>query len=317
MDLTVQLPEISGQLRACIKDITISDVVARQVLNVERLCDIFFELSNEDRLEILFKLQEDHMKVTTLSQKLEITSQECSRHLARLSEAKLVEKDPEGFFNLTQFGWASLKLIPSWNFISEHSDYFNVHSLEKIPSELASRIGELRKSEPTENVMVTFHVVESLIKNAEEYIWLMHDQYILNTLPLLRERLENGVTFRTFEPQAKEPQRDLDPMRHHYIAEDDEYFFMKVWESGQVSTKFSDDIEVFLYISEKEAFIAFPLSDGSFDYIGFYSKEPSMRRFCRDLFDSCWEKGVPLTRERGMRVLERRKKFYQESTTNE
>jgi predicted transcriptional regulator len=286
-------------------------------LNVERLCDIFFELSNEDRLEILFKLQEGHMKVTTLSRELEITTQECSRHNARLSEAKLVEKDSEGFFNLTQYGRASLKLIPSWRFISEHSDYFNAHSLEKIPSELAYRIGELQKSEPTENVMVTFHVVESLIKNTEEYVWLMHDQYLLNTLPLLRGRLENGVTIRTFEPLTKEPRKILDPMRPHYIDEDDEFFFMKAWESGQVSTRFSDDIEAFLYVSEKEAVIAFPLSDGSFDYLGFYSKEPSMRRFCRDLFDSCWEKGVPLTRERGMRVLERRKKYYQERKANE
>lgn len=292
-------------------------MIPKQVLNVEHLCNIFFELSNEDRLEMLFKLQEDHMKVTTLSRELEITTQECSRHIARLSEAKLVEKDSEGFFNLTQYGRASLKLIPSWRFISEHSDYFNAHSLEKIPSEFVCRIGELRKSEPTENVMVTFHVVESIIKNAEEYVWLMHDQYLLNTLPLLRERLERGVTVRTFEPQTMEPKRILDPMRPHYIDEDDEIFFMKVWESGQVSTRFSDDIEAFLYVSEKEAVIAFPLSDGSFDYLGFYSKDPSMRRFCRDLFDSCWEKGVPLTRERGMRVLERRKKFYQDRKVNE
>jgi len=292
-------------------------LIPKQVVNVEHLCNIFFELSNEDRLEILFKLQEDHMKVTMLSRELEITTQECSRHIARLSDAKLVEKDPEGFFNLTQYGRASLKLIPSWSFISEHSDYFNAHSLEKIPSEFVCRISELRKSEPTENVMVTFHVVESLIKNTEEYVWLMHDQYLLNTLPLLRERLEKGVTVRTFEPQTIEPKRILDPMRPHYIDEDDEIFFMKAWESGQVSTRFSDDIEAFLYVSEKEAVIAFPLSDSSFDYLGFYSKEPAMRRFCRDLFDSCWETGVPLTRERGMRVLERRKKFYQERKTNE
>jgi predicted transcriptional regulator len=226
-------------------------------------------------------------------------------------------KDSEGFFNLTQYGRASLKLIPSWRFISEHSDYFNTHSLEKTPSELVCRIGELQKSTPTENVMVTFHIVESLIKNAGEHVWLMHDQYILNTLPLLRERLEKGVTFRTFEPQTREPRRSLDPMRPDYVTEDDEFFFMKVWESGQVSTRFSDDIEAFLYVSEKEAVIAFPLSDGSFDYLGFYSQDPSMRRFCRDLFDSYWEKGVPLTRERGMRVLELRKKYYQERKANE
>jgi predicted transcriptional regulator len=284
---------------------------------MERLCDIFFELSNEDRLDILFKLQKNRMKVTTLSQELDITTQECSRHIARLSEVSMVEKDTEGFFNLTNYGRVSLRLIPSWRFISEHSDYFNTHTLEKFPTQLVCRIGELHKSDPTENVMVTFHIVESLIVDAEEYIWLMHDQYLLNTLPLLREKLEKGVKFRTFEPLTKEPRKSLDPMRPHYIEEDDELFFMKAWESGKVSTRFSDDIEAFLYVSEKEAIIAFPLNEGSFDYIGFHSKEPSMLRFCRDLFDFYWEKGVPLTQERGMRVLELRKKYYQERKADE
>ena len=41
---------------------------------MERLCDIFFELSNEDRLDILYKLQEDHMKGTSLSRELNITT---------------------------------------------------------------------------------------------------------------------------------------------------------------------------------------------------------------------------------------------------
>ena len=287
------------------------------VLSVNGLCDIFFELSNEDRIEILSRLREDPMKVTTLSRELGITTQECSRHISRLSEAKLIEKDPEGYFVPTHYGRASLKLMPSWGFVSEHSDYFNAHSLERLPSQFVCRIGELSRSEPTENVMFTFHIVESLIKNAEEYIWLMHDQYILGTLPLLRERLESGVKFRTFEPKTREPERSLDPMRPDYVTEEDEYFFMEVWESGQVSTRFSEDIEAFIYVSEKEAIVAFPQGDGGFDYIGFYSKDPSVRGYCRDLFDFYWERGVPLTRERGMRVLERRKKYYQERRGNE
>jgi len=287
-------------------------LIQRQVYAMERLCDILFELSNEDRLEILFKLHDEVMKVTTLSRELGITTQECSRHVARLSEARLVEKDPEGFFGLTQYGRTTLKLIPSWGFISRHVDYFNTHSLETTPTQLVCRIGELRGSEPTENVMVTFHIVDSIIRKSEEYIYFMHDQYLLNTLPLMKEALERGVKFRTFEPLTREPRRSLDPMRHHYIDEEDEQFFMEVWERGQVSTRFSDDIEAFLYVSEKEAVIAFPLSEGGFDYTGFHSKDPSVRQFCCDLFDCYWETGVPLTRERGMEVLELRKEYHKE-----
>jgi len=284
---------------------------------LERLSDLLFELSNEDRLGIMFRLREGPMRVTPLARELEITNQECSRHAARLSGAGLVEKDPEGFFDLTPFGRVSLRLLPGWIFVSEYNDYFNTHSLETLPPRLVSRIGELRGSVYTENVMVTFDVLETIVREAEEYVWLIHDQYLLNTLPLFKAGLERGIKMRTVEPRVRKPERILDPMRPEYIEEGDEEFFMHAWESGQVSTVLPDEIDAFLYLSEKEAVLAFPLREGGFDYVGFTSRDTGMLGFCRDLFEFYFETGEPLTMERGLRRLEERKKFHQERKARE
>ena len=87
---------------------------------------------------------------------------------------------------------------------------------------------------------------------------------------------------------------------------------MKAWQEGQVSTRFSDDIDLYLYVSEKEAILAFPSHKGGFDYLGFYSTNPFMLGYCRDFFDYFFEKGVPLTQERGDRIHELRKRYYRE-----
>ncbi len=51
---------------------------------MENLCDLLFEVSNEDRLRILLRLDEDAMNVTRLSRGLGLITQEFNRNLARL-----------------------------------------------------------------------------------------------------------------------------------------------------------------------------------------------------------------------------------------
>ena len=89
---------------------------------MENVCSLFFELSNEDRLRIMLELEKEPLKLTHVSKKLDLTSSEAHRQLSRLSEAKLVSKDVEGFFSLTPFGEQSLKWIPGYTFISDNSD---------------------------------------------------------------------------------------------------------------------------------------------------------------------------------------------------
>jgi DNA-binding transcriptional ArsR family regulator len=63
---------------------------------MEDLCNLLFEVSNEDRLRILLQLDKEALNATNLSKELDLTIQESSRHLSRLSRVKLIQKDVEG-----------------------------------------------------------------------------------------------------------------------------------------------------------------------------------------------------------------------------
>ena len=265
---------------------------------MENLCDLYFELSNEDRLEILRKLREESMNVTGLARELDITTQECSRHLARLSDALLVERGPDGGYYLSQYGRLSLKLISGQRFVAEHRDYFNTHSLDVHPRELVARIGELGPGKTTGNAMVTFGIVENIMRDAKEYLVMIHDQYLPSILPLCVSALKRGITMRSVELKAKPPGRSLDKIRPDYLTIEDEEYFIQLWHEGRIHSYFSEEVHVFLYANEAEAVIAFPLSEGGFDYLGFSSDDSGFHKYCVDLFDYYCERADPPDQDR-------------------
>jgi len=265
---------------------------------MERLGDLYFELSNEDRLEILRRLEGETLNVTGIARELDITNQECSRHLSRLSEAMLVERNPEGGYSLSQYGRLSLRLISGQSFVSEHRDYFNAHSLDVHPQEFVARIGELQGGKPADNAMVTCGIVENIMRGAEESLCMIHDQYLPSILPLCVSALKRGVELRSVELKAKPPGRSLDPIRPDYITLEDEEYFIRLWHEGRINSLFSEEVHVFLYINEKEALIAFPLTEGGFDYLGFSSEDPVFHKYCLDVFEFYYERADPPDQER-------------------
>ena len=280
---------------------------------MERLCYLYFELSNEERLNILYSLREENMNITSLAQRIDVTTQECSRHTSRLAEVNLVQKNPDGTYSLTPYGRLTLRLIPGQLFASIHHVYFNTHSLDHLPSGFVSRIHELSESRFTEDVWVTFSLLESLFKEAEEYVWMIHDQYLLNILPLGVEALKRGVRIRSIDPLNKEEHRRLDEERPGYITAEDEEYLVQSWKEGRVEPRFLEIIPVFLYVTEREALVAFPLIDGSFDYVGFATRTPDGLSLCRDIFEHFWSEGSPPTQDRVVDSYKTRIRHHKES----
>jgi predicted transcriptional regulator len=280
---------------------------------MERLCDLYFELSNEERLNILYILREESMNITSLAQRIDVTTQECSRHASRLTEVNLVQRNPDGTYSLTPYGCLTLRLIPGQLFASTHHAYFNTHSLDHLPSGLVSRIHELSDSRFTDDVWVTFSLLESLFKEAEEYVWMIHDQYLLNILPLGVEALRRGVRFRSVDPMSREEHRRLDAERPGYIDAEDEEYLLRMWREGSLEIRLSEEIRVFLYVTESRAIVAFPLIDGSFDYVGFATESPDGLSLCRDVFEHYWGLGTPPTQDRVQESHATRMKQHEEA----
>jgi predicted transcriptional regulator len=251
---------------------------------MERTNDLFFELSNEYRVSILQALADKPERITAVANMIGINNQECSRHMNRMMGDGLIRKREDGLYHLTPYGGAILRLMPGYEFLSKNREYFTTHSLSKIPDRFVARIGDLKESRLTPDVMVSIGEFESILREAQEFVWVIIDQRTPSVRPLVARVLERGVELRS-----------LSMFREHYdegkreLNEADERTILKAYTDGQAESGDLEDANIFLYMSEKAAFIAFPLEDGTFDYQGFTTKDPKAIALCADLFKHNWE----------------------------
>ena len=251
---------------------------------MEDLCDILFELSNEDRLSIIKLLNRGSLNLTDISKRLDLTTQESSRHLSRLGDVGIIVKGADGLFTLTNYGELVLKQMEGLEFSSKYKSYFSSHTMSHIPEEFVARVGELSNSYLVDNVMTSFYKVEKLIEEADEYILEMTDRYIMSTFPVLRDAYKREVKLSNIQriDFISHPMySDIDPE----VAEELKHLSPRLWEE-----RYLDKLPFFLYMSEKEvAVIGFPV-DGKLDYIGFSSEDKKVHRWCHDLFQHFWKK---------------------------
>lgn len=251
---------------------------------MEELSKLFFELSNEDRLRILKVLREGPTKLTPLSTTLDLTVQETSRHLARMTKAELIQKEPSGAYSITAYGSQLQEVLPSFSFLIKNKDYFMSHTLSNLPKKFISRIGDLVNAELTDNAIVLFQHVDALISRANEYVWILSDQALSSTFPLLMESMERGVEFRVVLPaDIGVPQ----------IPEEKLPDFGKFREK-LMQPRHLESVNHVVILSESEAILALPDLDGRLDYIGFRFDNKAGHAYCYDLFLHFWDQGNPV-----------------------
>ena len=258
---------------------------------MENLCDVLFEVSNEDRLGILKRLGEGAMNVTGLSKELGLTSQETSRHLSRLEEVGLTQKDPDGLHHLTTYGDLTLRQLRGMAFTSRHVGYFASHTLAGIPPEFVGRMGELEECEYIDGVMVAIYNVERVIREADEYMWNIGTNYPPSVPRLIIQALRRGVKGRSIDlKDAVAPPK----LREVFLDEEWVMTIGRARADGSVEERLVERNDVYLWMSEKEvAILAFPKPDGGFDLLGFTSTDERFHRWCSDLFEYYWEKAEP------------------------
>jgi predicted transcriptional regulator len=107
---------------------------------LEQLAEILFILSSIDRLTLLFEIRSEKRRLTYLTSKLSATPQETSKHLMRLRDARLIEKDSDGFFRLTTLGSIILSMVPGLKFVIKNTNYFLLHDISSLPLEFIERL---------------------------------------------------------------------------------------------------------------------------------------------------------------------------------
>ena len=242
---------------------------------MEALCDLLFEFSSIERMSIMKTLLQEHLKLSHISKNLDMTITETSRHLQRLSDIQLIQKEMDGAFAPTPLGELALSLFSSFEFISNHKEYFLEHNILALPSELVNRIGDLSNTELNTDVVRVLAHVNTMFQEAEEYIWVMSYSHSLpSTIPIVEERLEKGVTLqRIFPMDIIPPTGEAETI------------------SGPCRTLPKVDARIMM--TEKEAMCSLPSIDGKTDYSSFVGVDSKFHKWCSDLYNYYWERASP------------------------
>ena len=254
--------------------------------------DLFFELSNESRVDIIRMIHENPLKLSRIAKELDLPVQEISRQLARLVKVKLVTKNTEGAYLVTSQGRNMLRLIPGFMFLSKNSEYFEKNALDRLPSMFMSRIGELLESTQLNEIMSTFVCVERLMQESEEFFWYMTDQNLVsaNAYVIGAEALNRGVLIKCIEPVNYSPPEELT----RKVSDDVREVFGECRKKGSIVDRVLPSIDIILYMNEKEVgVLGFPSINGSFDYLGFTSNDTLFIKWCMDLHEYYWALGKP------------------------
>jgi predicted transcriptional regulator len=253
---------------------------------LEHLAELLFIIASIDRLTLLSEIATEKRRLSQLTTKLSATPQETSKHLMRLRNAKLVEKDSDGFFGLTAFGKIILNLLPSIRFLTQNREYFLSHDISSLPLEFIERIGELQEGEYGEKVGSILAHTQQVVQDAEEYIWLMADhplggeEYVTGSGKLESSRT---VTWRIIIPAA-DSSIDWQDLRRTVGT-----------HKGRIEYRLIEDvknIKAGIALNEKIAGVTFPdIMGKKLDFnSGFRSNDPIFRKWCQDLFEFHWNK---------------------------
>lgn len=239
---------------------------------MEHLCDLLFELSSGERMNIMLSLIEQRLRLSHVAQRLEMTVTEASRHLQRLSDVQLIDKEVDGTFGPTPYGELAITLLSGLDFVSVNRHYFLEHMASNLPYGFVNRLGELSSSTVEMDAVKVQARVTEMIQKAEDYIWAQTYQHLPYNVPIVENRIKNGVDFRGIFPDYIDLPVTLLPVirtRHH--------------------------IELRILATEKEAMTGFAHLTGKPQYSAFFSEDPKFIKWCKEVHHYYWESSKPAT----------------------
>lgn len=249
----------------------------------------FLEISSEQRLAILLRLNQNKSKVSILAKELDATMPEVYRNFERLAKADLITKDSEGDYEITTYGKIICGQISSIQFMSENKKYFKNHDFGNIPQKFLQRIGALVEGQKIKGFVKIMEKWKDIYKNADEYIFniLYEVPYTSDLMVPLVKKVESGVKLHSILSETA----ILSKERKQVI---DKLGIKKLVEKGLMERKIQDTVSVVLLLNEKEGCIMFPGKNGEVDLAeGFYGNDSLFQEWCHDYFDYCWNNAQP------------------------
>lgn len=236
---------------------------------------LFFELASESRLSILRKLQKENLKMQEIARRLDITATEAFRQLERLSNASLVQRQPDGAFAISEYGKLVIQLSSSLEFISKHKDYFSTHDIMRLPIQFISRLGELSQANLSTDTIANLNKSQQAFIDAEKFGCGIAEGTIPELMATkMDEKVQKGLNFKFLLPENRFSS-------YESLSE----------APKNVQVRGLSELPAVVLLTEKFATICFLQVGGKVDYAGFFGKDPTFLNWVKDLFLYYWEKG--------------------------
>ena len=242
----------------------------------------FLELSSEQRLYVLFKLLLQKSKISTMAKELGATVQEVHRNVERLTDAGLIKKDKEGYYELTTYGKTICTQTPSLVFLSKNRKYFETHDFGDISMKFIQRIGALADGKFVKGFVKVLEQWKEIYKNADKYIYEIFYEVPLDLIEPFVNPGKQGVKLNYIFSESA-----IVPKGRKQLLQ--KIGFSKLVEQGIVERKMKKNVQVIVVLNEKEGCVMFPTIDGETDMGSmFYSDDHLFHEWCLDYFRYCW-----------------------------
>jgi predicted transcriptional regulator len=249
---------------------------------MEDVTDLFFNLASPVRLQQLHVIRTRKVRMTDLAEMTDATVQETSRHLARMRDARIIDRDSDGLYSLTSFGRMLLSIVPSLDVLSMHRNFFLTHDLTLIPPEFVDRIGALVNAKFDGKAGLVQRRYENMISDALHYLWIMGDSVTVSGERIGQLMPNQRASLRILFPDKGlatplSPREELANLRRTF--------------HGPIEVRSLERTDVGIILNEEEARFIAPDLEGRLDYnVAFSGTDAAFHGWCRDLFVHYWSR---------------------------
>jgi predicted transcriptional regulator len=209
-----------------------------------------------------------------LARKLDLTDTEAFRQLQRLSEAQLINKQPDSTYIITEYGKLILQFSHSFEFAFKFKQCLLTRNVWRIPDEFINRLGELSNATLSTNAIEMVNSAEQLVMGTEKYLWMIGERPLSFLGAKVTEMMQKGIAVRfLFDESCRKFYENVPDVR------------------GVIEKRVIPAIPAILIINEKFAGINILSIDGRADNAIFYGKDPRILKWANDLFLHFWEQG--------------------------
>jgi len=258
--------------------------------DLSSLVNFFETLSSTSRRKIIQRCSEQNLTDEQISKLINNNLSSTRKDIASLQKLNLIEKNDKGEFLTTPVGDCCTQSINSFEFLNKHRNFFSEHSFGDLTPKLLKKIGNLKNCE----FYYGFHLIlpkwSKIITDAKEnlnFIFLNPPIVIADFIKTkdasMKIRLMIGKN-----SVIRECNEFVTKLELHKPAP---YSYFEKRRCEQVQTN--------IIMSEKEACVIFPYSDGTTDMHGnFISKDPDFVSWCHDFFEYKWSDSEAIARIR-------------------